>query len=513
MEAALHATGGSFASRTPRPGGDLTRTRVHRLIAELSGGLPSSSRGGAAAGVEAMDGMRALEQAKAEASMAREASRDTFRRCIERAQASKVLRQEQCDEERARRESAPVERMFAMEYHSKWRDAGDHGLVRKGWLQDLRLAPPGPTRSSLHREIWRQRQQASLSQAALRGDLRDPSAAGEPDAGTPDPADARPPPRPAPAPAPAAAATGDVACKPSARRLPGDGPKPPAAARPSPPPEQWGPLDTAGATAGSPRAGRRGPPRREARPPNAQRLELPASPRAGRPQAAPVRQSPLKLPPAPKASARVPAAGAASANAQTPRPMLNEEDRRKVGPGLLPVALPRAGPRIPSPLCAPGVTGVTGSASAREFRPRKVATPRSSAARPAATEREFGSGGDFSVAPVHMPGAAMEAKFDSRMDEWSLVLDAGQLNRIYPSACSGQFEGRTSTPELQAMLQSPAPPLQPRMVEALASHEERKRAARIDRIDVHSAQAHAHDAAQHEAFVRGGPGLEVLPRF
>ena len=149
---------------------------------------------------------------------------------------------------------------------------------------------------------------------------------------------------------------------------------------------------------------------------------------------------------------------------------------------------------------------------------------------------------DFSVAPFSLsqaPGSAgrtgplrpdprvsANASMSTRWNvkdnlsgsEWSLTLDAGVIARAFPLGGFGsQFAvQRASTPELQRMLRSPVPPLRPRMINSMREHQERGYNARNDgcMTAVHSATPLQREAVDMgEPFVRGGPGLETLPRF
>ena len=103
---------------------------------------------------------------------------------------------------------------------------------------------------------------------------------------------------------------------------------------------------------------------------------------------------------------------------------------------------------------------------------------------------------------------------------WSITLDAGVIARAFPFPPGGferQFPvQRASTPEVQRMLRSPAPPLRPRMIQSMREHQERGYNARTDgcKTAVHTATPLKREATDNrEPFVRGGPGLETVPRF
>jgi hypothetical protein len=276
---------GQPAKARPR-GSDtlLARARVRSLI----DGLNSQAGGGAdvadGRGSLSMRGLQELEEAKAEAARVEHETRETFRRCLAEAEASRVQLQEATMSQRERRNGSAKETMFAIEYHAKWRDTGDFGVVRKGWLQDLRLLPPGQTRSSLHRSTWQQRKKVAVGNAALRGALRQqkqelhstvavqpaPEAEPEPE----------PEPVPEPEPEPEPSEPSEPEPKPSVQA------KPPAPRSPSVrsddtarngdeiPPENWEPLETGtGSVFQPPSPGPLAPPAKPAPPQRPRRTE------------------------------------------------------------------------------------------------------------------------------------------------------------------------------------------------------------------------------------------------
>eukprot|EP01043_Picozoa_sp_COSAG02_P048344 COSAG02_NODE_4739_length_5036_cov_10.879684_3_plen_630_part_00 len=595
----------------------LARARVRSLI----DGLNSQAGGGVdvagqyvadGRGSLSMRGLQELEEAKAEAARVEHETRETFRRCLAEAEASRVQLQEATMSQRERRNGSAKETMFAIEYHAKWRDTGDFGVVRKGWLQDLRLLPPGQTRSSLHRSTWQQRKKVAVGNAALRGALRQqtqelhstvavqPAPEAEPE---PEP---EPVPEPEPEPEPSEPAEPPEPSELSEPEPSEPEPKPSVQAKPpaprSPsvrsddtarngdeiPPENWEPLETGtGSVFQPPSPGPLAPPAKPAppqrpRPPSDRPTHREVRPAASNGHAISARPAVWEpLPLTPRSSHRPPNPPRASHTSVVPqatlkrgsqyssraqtdggivvdpvvsmtRPVPNEDDQKKVSSTLRPVALPRATLQM-SDTANDGGDGIDGSPRSSRRDHAEMMPPTgtkitgmnhsqraSQTARSAQSEYRT----DFSVAPFslgHVAGpassargrtssfhrgprvaanASMTARWnvnDNLSDsEWSLTLDS-VIARALPDVFGGQVSVVTRaahTPELQRMLRSPAPPLAPRMIGSMREHQERGRLGRFDKIATHTAQPLKHHAVDSaEPFVRGGPGMESLPRF
>ena len=228
-------------------------------------------------------------------------------------------------------------------------------------------------------------------------------------------------------------------------------------------------------------------------------------------------------------------------------PIANEEDRKRVSTALRPVALPRAMPRMPSP------GPVNGPSSSRrdhvetmsQQEMRRSGMSLSQRAAESGRQIQPGYQTDFRVAPFTLqltqtPGSlgatgplhpdlrrsanlSMSTRWHVKDNmgtgsEWSLTLDAGVIARAFPlSGFGSQFSvQRASTPELQRMLRSPAPALSLRSIKSCREHQERGYSARTDgcMTAVHTATPLRREGVDaREPFVRGGAGLETLPRF
>eukprot|EP01044_Picomonas_judraskeda_P003367 COSAG03_NODE_276_length_9556_cov_8.462360_2_plen_522_part_00 len=516
----IGASGSDMRTAPSQSSGDLSRAQIHSLIHGLN--QLGGPRDADAHGSLSMRGLQELEDAKAEAVRVEHESRETFRRFLAEKEASRVQLQEVTESQRELRKRSGLETMFAIEYHAQWRDSGDFGVVRKGWLQDLRLLPPGQTRSSLHRSTWQLQKKAAAENATSWGAPRQQAQ------GPHSTAVVEPEPVPEPEPEHGRTVSGPELAHggspPLSTVRPDDVAEPPRQI-----PDTWEPLGIGtGSDVYLPSPPQSDAPKhKQARPaatssrhpPSTRRTNLsartavwqpaPLTPRSSHRPANPPRTShpsAMAQPPIKRASQISPRAQVdrgilpEQLESTAAHPILSDEDRKKVGSALRPVALPRATLRIPAT-----ATGRGGGSAAPVSRRHAAGSARGSCS--------------FRWTPRVAANASTSTSWhvnDNLSDsEWSLT-----LVRVVPPAPTSGFGShfdvfpRASTPELQRLLRSPAPPLAPRMVDSMREHQERGRVGRLDKIAIHTAQHLQHNAVDStEPFVRGGPGMELLPRF
>eukprot|EP01047_Picozoa_sp_COSAG01_P038053 COSAG01_NODE_3064_length_6647_cov_29.485186_5_plen_437_part_00 len=143
------------------------------------------------------DGLELLQQAMREADEETQRGRRAAARLRTEAAEAEAEAEHRLWAERAQRGSDPQE-MYASRHHSRWRDNADWGSVPKGWLQDLRLPAPRPTRALRHQALAAQHRARSPHDRARGTTHRHYRREHEPHHRPPVPSPQQPPPAPPP---------------------------------------------------------------------------------------------------------------------------------------------------------------------------------------------------------------------------------------------------------------------------------------------------------------------------